>query len=80
MRLARWLLVLLAVPGAIFGFLLQVPPHYATDPLFSPPDTTWADVLPLLALVPPIALVLYAIYVVAEWLTSGLRPDRRAKP
>lgn len=79
-RVISTLLVLLAIPGAIFGFLREVPPHYASDPFSLTVDTTWVDVLPLLLVIPPVIFVARAVLIVVEWLRSGPRPGPRARP
>ena len=83
MRRAMQVLFVLAVPGLVFGFLLQVPPLVMDDPFsfgFWEEDTSLAHVMLVLILAPPALLAARALYIVLDWLTSGPRPDRRAKP
>jgi len=42
-------------------------------------DTSLANVVLVLVLAPPALLAARAIYIVLDWLTSGPRPDRRAR-
>jgi hypothetical protein len=76
-------LFVLAIPGLVFGFLLQVPElrferldFYA---LWGEEDS-WIDVLPALVVIIPALLAARALYIVVDWLTSGPRPGPRAKP
>ncbi|MDA0182290.1 hypothetical protein OJ997_18430 [Solirubrobacter phytolaccae] len=82
MRFAIRVLFVLALPGLIFGFLNSVrtdqPGVY--DPMLPPADPDWLGLVPALLMVPPMLLVAYAIYVVVDWLTREIHPDRRAKP
>jgi hypothetical protein len=82
MRVAMRLLVALAIPGLVFGFLLQVPP-LEFDRLelgfWHEDHSLHALVLALLVAVPGL-LIAGALYIVIDWLSSASRPDRPAKP
>jgi hypothetical protein len=72
MRLAMRGLFVLAIPGAVFGFLTRIPP-----PVFEPFGALFPDAGPdplLFALVPAAAFVLVAA--VFRALSSASRPDR----
>jgi len=75
-------LFVLAIPGLVFGFLLQVPPLVMDTGFYGywQEDTSLANVVLVLVLAPPALLVARVIYIVADWLTSASRPDRPARP
>lgn len=82
MRRAMQVLFVLAIPGLVFGFLLQVPPvafeRFDFSALWVEEDA-WFDVVPALVAVALALFALRAIVIVADWLSSGPRPDRRAR-
>jgi hypothetical protein len=75
-------LFVLAIPGLVFGFLLQVPPLVMDTGFYGfwQEDTSLANVVLVLVLAPPALLVARVLYIVVDWLSSEPHPDRRAKP
>lgn len=82
MRRAMQVLFVLALPGLVFGFLNSVRTDGAGvyDPMLPPTDPGWQSLAAALLLVPPALVAVYALVVVVEWLLTGPRPGRRAKP
>jgi hypothetical protein len=81
MRLAMRLLLILALPGLLFGFLLRAQTNDFRAPFgvdFWQDEPSWLEVLMLVAVAAPAVILGAAVLIVARWIRSGPRPDRRA--
>jgi len=82
MRLAMRLLLVLALPGLVFGFLLRAQTDDFRAPFgvdFWQDEPAWLDVFMLVAVAAPAVIVGAAVLIVARWLRSGPRPGPQAR-